>query len=116
MAIETFPPIAVLSRASRLSEAPRVRQLRFGDGYIQAAAAGINPVRRSYRAVFAALSLADVETIRAFLRARAGHEPFWFTPPGASDPIKWRCGDWSVTRTSATHRTLTATFVEDFTP
>ena len=115
MAIQTFPDIPV-SADSALSETPRVREVRFGDGYAQAAADGLNAVPRTYRAVFAARPNADIDTIRAFLRARAGHEPFLFAPPGESAAIRWRCKEWSVRRVSATHRTLSATFVEDFTP
>ena len=115
MAVQTFPAIAV-SGESRLSETPRVREVRFGDGYTQAAADGINTIPRTYRAVFAARPNGEIDTIRAFLRARAGHEPFRFTPPEESAAVKWRCREWSVRRVSATHRTLSATFVEDFTP
>ena len=115
MAAPTFPAIAA-SRESGLSEAARVREVRFGDGYAQSAADGLNAVVRTFRAVFAARTRAEIDTIRTFLRARAGHEPFLFTPPGASAAIKWRCREWSETRTGATHRTLTAFFVEDFTP
>ena len=114
MATETFPGIAV-SRASAVSETPRVREVNFGDGYTQSAADGLNPIRRTYRAVFAARANAEIDAIRTFLRARAGHEPFRFAPPGGA-AAKWRCGDWSIERVSATHATLTATFVEDFTP
>ena len=111
----TFPDIPV-SRDSRLSETANVREARFGDGYTQAAAAGLNAIPRTYRAVFTARPLADIDTIRAFLVARAGHEPFTFTPPGESDAIKWRCKEWARTRVSPTHATLTATFEEDFAP
>ena len=115
MATQTFPDIAV-SGDSRLSEQVRVREVQFGDGYTQSAADGINAIPRTYRAVFAARPNADLDTIRSFLRERGGHEPFWFTPPEESAAIKWRCKDWAITRISATHRTLIATFVEDFSP
>lgn len=112
---ETFPDIAV-SRDSRLSEAANVSEARFGDSYTQSAADGLNAIPRTYRAVFTARPVADIDTIRTFLRARGGHEPFNFTPPGETDAIKWRCKEWSRNLISATHATLTATFVEDFTP
>ena len=114
MAIETFPDIAV-SRESCLSETARVREARLGDGYTQSGADGLNPIAKTYLAVFTARANAEIDTIRSFLRARAGHEPFTFTPPGEA-PATWRCSEWSVTRISATHRSLTAAFVEDFTP
>jgi len=112
---ETFPDIAP-SRGSGFGPIrPKIKKAAFGDNYEQTAADGLNTERRMYRAVFEARENADIETIRAFLSARGGHEPFEFTPPGMGDAVKWRCEEWDgPIWESATHSTLRATFIEDF--
>ena len=113
---DSFPDIAP-SRDSGFSSRVRLRRASFGDGYVQTAADGLNAEQRTYRAAFNVRPHADIETVRAFLSARGGHTPFLFTPPGHAAAIKWRCEQWEgPIRVSATHSTLRATFVEDFSP
>lgn len=114
---ENFPGIAT-SRGSGFGPTrPRIRKVSFGDGYEQTAQEGLNPLRRTYNARFNARPNADIETVRAFLTRHGGHTPFAFTPPGEAAAIQWRCETWEgPTVVSATHGSLSATFVEDFSP
>ena len=115
MAIETFPAI-LLSRGSGLETRVRTLSKSLGDGYVQIAADGINHLPHRYRAVFDVREVADIERIVAFLTARGGVEPFAFDPPDAPAGLKWRCERWQQRWVSATHRSLTAEFLEDFAP
>jgi phage-related protein len=54
----------------------------FGDGYKQTAPDGINPVREVWNLVFDPITTADIETIRAFFRARVGQTFTWTNPSG----------------------------------
>ncbi len=115
MAIETFPAI-LLSRGSGLETRVRTLSKSLGDGYVQVAADGINNQPRSYRAVFDTRAVAEIDQIVEFLAARGGVEAFLFDPPDAPAGLKWRCERWQQRWVSATHRSLTATFIEDFAP
>ncbi len=114
---DNFPGIPT-SRGSGFGPSrPRIRKVSFGDGYEQAAAEGLNPLKRTYDARFNARPNADIETIRAFLSERGGHTPFLFAPLGEAAAIQWRCETWEgPTAVSATHASLRATFIEDFSP
>ena len=115
MATETFPDVAP-SRGSGLSSELRVLDASFGDAYEQRAADGLNALAHTYEAVFDVRPVADIDTIVAFLARHAGVTGFWFTPPGGVRR-KWRCRRWTgPTWVSATHRSLRASFTEDFTP
>lgn len=113
MATETFPAVAP-SRGSRLTRATAVLEARFGDGYTQAAADGINATRRRYAARWEALPSADADRIEAFLARHGGWKPFLFQPPSLAAAVKWRCKSWDRERLSATHATMRAEFEEDF--
>lgn len=115
MAVATFPAIDP-SRGSGFGPSrPRIAKASFGDGYEQTAADGLNPERRTYQIIFDTRVNADIETVRSFLSGLGGHTPFTFTPPGTMTAVKWRCEEWEgPIWVSATHSTLRATFVEDF--
>lgn len=52
----------------------------FGDGYLQIAGDGINPKREFWDLSFSKYPDADIDAIVAFLDARAGTDPFFWTP------------------------------------
>ncbi|RKH93612.1 phage tail protein [Corallococcus sp. AB038B] len=61
--------------------APRVRRAQFGDGYSQRSGDGLNPVLRRWALQFSNLAKLNADALEAFLRARAGVEPFEFVTP-----------------------------------
>ncbi len=112
-------PSVGLSRGSGPGTEFKLRRARLGDGYEQVAADGLHNVRRRHRCVWRAIPVADAETLRTFLEARGGHEPFLSPSPlpeGMPD-AQWRCERFSgPTWVSATHRDMEAELVEDFSP
>lgn len=113
MALATFPAYPTSAGSGATSRA-RVLEKKFGDGYAQRAADGLNTVSLIYRAVFRRRPQADVDAMDAFLTARAGHTPFLFTIPGEAAARRWVCKEWRKTRDTPTLWSLNATFVEDF--
>ena len=77
--------------ASSSSSEFRVREIRFGGGYRQAAPDGINNRVRSYSVAWENVPLAGANVVRDFLDARKGATAFRWTAPGDSEPSLWRC-------------------------
>ncbi len=113
-------PSIGMSRGSGPETEMKLRKVRLGDGYEQVAADGIHNVRRRWRCVYRAIPVADAETLRDFLRARGGHEPFLTpdpAPPGMPADVQWRCERFSgPSFVSATRRDMEAELVEAFNP
>lgn len=91
---------------------PRVRTANFGDGYQQRVGNGINTMPRTWSLSFTRPA-SLINTIEAFLVARAGTESFSWTPP-VGDAGKWVCSNWSRTVPHRDVGTLSATFTEVF--
>ena len=91
------------------SREPRIRSARFGDGYEQRAASGINADLATWNLSFSGRSDSEASAILAFLVARGGHESFDWTPPGGS-ATKWICRKWSRRFTGGTAVGITADF------
>lgn len=69
----------------------RVVETQFGDGYVQAADAGLNPVAEVWDVVHEEVESAVVEEIEAFIRPGMGRTVFDWVPPGKTAVLKWRC-------------------------
>lgn len=95
---------------SPASYAPRVKQAKFGDGYIQRAADGINVNPASFSLTFTGRSDGERAAVVAFLDARGGVESFDWTPPGAVSASKWICGKYGYTPVAYDVNTINATF------
>lgn len=91
----------------------RVRNISFGDGYMQRSADGINPINRNPQLTFSNRTDSQADAIIAFLEARGGVEAFDFTPPGATAG-KYICQDWDRVQVSYDVATVTATFIQVF--
>lgn len=100
------------------SSAPRVRTVRFGDGYEQRVGFGIhrNPKRYSLR--WSNRSEADIDGMESFLDNRADNnlESFDWTAPGESSSGRYICRQWDKTIPYVGRATLTATFEEVYEP
>ena len=76
------------------SQRPRVRTVKFGDGYEQRLAYGLNTNPVEWRLTFANRTDTERDNITNFLEARNAAESFDWTPPGGS-AAKWVCDEWS---------------------
>ena len=95
---------------------PNVSRIKFGDGYEQRAAFGMNTNPQVWNLQFSNRDISEITAIDDFLRARGGVESFDWTPPRASDPLKFVCMDWSRGLVSAAYDSLSATFEQVFEP
>jgi phage-related protein len=82
--------------AAQVSVKPRVLSSKFGDGYEQRVADGINIRPRSWRLSFNTRTTAEMTPIVAFLEARNGIEAFDWTPPSGAAG-KFVCEEWART-------------------
>jgi phage-related protein len=89
---------------------PRVRMARFGDGYSQRVAEGINPVNQTWNLQFNSKPLAEAQAIDAFFRVKNGVASFTWVPPDEVTEVKVICQKWSQVYESHISRSITATF------
>jgi phage-related protein len=97
-------------------EAPRIRTAKFGDGYEQRTADGLNTRPRTLTLDWPNLGLSDKDTLLNFLRARNGIQAFWWLPPGETQTLKIKAPSWSVSRTSGPYWSVSVNFEEVFDP
>jgi len=95
--------------ASR-SVAPRVKVIKFGDGYEQRQGTGINRQPRKYSLVFKRIS-SEIDAIDSFLAIRGGIESFNYTHPGHSIGV-FVCREWTRTDVARGVDSISATFEE----
>ena len=107
---ETLPdhPYTPANRTKRA----RVRQVRFGDGYLLVAPDGINNIEYGYRLTWTGLARAEAEELDSFFTAHAGATPFEWTPPGETEPLLWTCESWSDSRSTPGRARVSATLRE----
>lgn len=89
---------------------PRVTAIKFGDGYEQRVAQGLNTQLEIWNLNFANRSQVDADAIDAFLRARGGVESFDWTPPDAAASKKFVCREWTRVIQKANLYSISATF------
>ena len=99
---------------ARRDEKTQVTKISFGDGYEQRAKKGINHIVRKYAVSWKAITNADADTLDAFFRARAGVEPFNWTPPDAAEAAKWTCERYRRDKTAAPITDYSANLEEYF--
>lgn len=90
---------------------PRIRSVKFGDGYEQRGQDGINANPQEWSLTWSGRATADGAAIDAFLTAQGGVTSFTWTPPGGSSS-NWLCRSWTLSRNSYSSCTVTATFEE----
>lgn len=88
--------------------APRVRVVKFGDGYEQRAPDGLHTDLRTYTVKFSAES-ADINLVDKFLTEHGAYKAFIWVPPERYRTGKYKCEEWSK-EVSGLWDTLTATF------
>jgi len=107
----------VPSYGTSRSAEPRLRNVRYGDGYEEVAADGINPNPLMFEVMFAQRRSAEAADIVAFLDARAGYDAFIWVPPAPYNTKvrAWRCKKWTHSAEEWDSETVSATFEEVFT-
>ena len=107
--------VYVPDRALSKSSAPRIREVKFGDGYSQRAQDGINYMNESWSLTFSNRSFTDIFNMESFLDTKGGTTAFTFQAPGEAE-VKVICRNWDVSTihhtgtNSSSIGTLTATF------
>ena len=109
MATFTWTP----SYNSALNKEPATIDAKFGDGYEQSSANGINNVRKRWSLQFAFKTQSEADAIDAFLTTRAGWESFtWTDPDGAT--LAYRCKAWQKLPVSYNNYTVSCVFEQVF--
>ena len=96
MAILTFPD-HVLGTSNetyepmQLEKVPKVKVAKFGDGYEQRVADGINNNLQKWTASFTRRSGTDIDAVYDFFEARGGYESFEWMPRGEVALRKFVC-------------------------
>ena len=103
--------IWVPSYGSPVTTKPAVEVAKFGDGYQQRVAVGINNKPRKWDVTFTNRPTATADAIDAFLSEAGGVASFDWTPPHGSAG-KWVCAEWKDLKTGPYTRTITGTFEE----
>ena len=80
-----------------VSHQPKVRAVKFGDGYEQRTAAGLNSDPQMWSLIADKRLGEDVGAVYDFLKARGGHEAFFWTPPGETVTRVFVCRGWKKT-------------------
>lgn len=92
---------------------PKVKSIKFGDGYEQNVADGINNILLTFNFNFDERDLLEHTAIIHFLHQRAGVEKFFFIPPQPYGVIKkFLCQEWNPTQNFVDNYSLTAKFRE----
>jgi len=94
---------------------PRVRAVKFGDGYEQRIADGINPIEETFSLSFNNRTAAEIDDIIGYLTSLGGVSSFDFTFPdnrgvGGETTIKVVCDTYGQTYTNDGYPSATATF------
>lgn len=94
---------------SQVNIEAKVFKTPFGDGYAQSAPAGLNNMMEVWNLTFTDIQDSVYASIKSFLKAKKGTEPFlWTTPDG--DTFTFRCESWSGSPPSYGVRNMTMKF------
>lgn len=99
----TWAPDTGLKRSSK----PRVMSAKYGDGYVQDVADGINNSPKIHNLSFSLLLLAEYQAILSFLETAGGVTAFTWTPPNGVAG-RFVCRTWDDI--ADTNFSITATF------
>lgn len=113
---DTFYPPLPPAPGTSMTPAIKLLVAEFGDSYEQTTPDGINHIRDKISLRWEDVHPADAIEIETFLRAKQGYLPFYYTPSDDLSPILWTCKVWSYSRNRSGFRTLSAEFVQSFTP
>lgn len=92
----------------RAAREPRVQTIRFGDGYEQRRAEGLNAMQSRYTIMLSGPHTA-MQAVEGFLTRHKGTQAFQWQPPGQPATGIFVCRSWSIVRL-ATRTELTGEF------
>ncbi|TGN96127.1 phage tail protein [Burkholderia sp. USMB20] len=92
-----------------------VDSAKFGDGYQQRTAPGLNNMASSFSLQWVG-DESKIRAIRSFLRDRGGWQSFTWTPVLWDAPGLFYCETWSEPTKDGRVFTITATFQQTFAP
>lgn len=95
---------------------PAVRVVKFGDGYEQRLAYGVNTQPKVWELRWSASSNSNADAIEAFFEARGAVESFDWTPLQEATAYKFVCRQWQREHQYADINIITATFEQVFEP
>ena len=110
MATFTFQP----EYGAQVAQKPNVRLAKYGDGYEQRLAYGINTTPQNWSLQFSVREDSEANAIEAFLYARGGVENFDWTPPNGTTSLKFVCREWTRTLDRYNLNSISATFEQVF--
>lgn len=93
---------------------PRVTNIKFGDGYTQRFAFGINTMPTVWSIQFSNREEIEANEIRAFFIQHGGITSFDWTPPGSDVSKKFICQEWSRVVHNGEMYTINGRFEEVF--
>ncbi len=99
-----------------LDTEPSVRTTRFGDGYAQRVAFGINTIQETWSLSFSQRPLDEITDIKEFLEDKAGVDAFQWVPPGETDEKNFICQKWSRAIKRGNLYDMTMSFVRVYDP
>lgn len=109
MAVFTWVP----DWGAQVEVEPRVLVSRFGDGYTQRVADGINTMPEVWNLSFTLRSSSEATAITDFLKAQGGTTAFdWTTPEGLAK--RFVCPSWKKSPAGWNNYTVNARFEEVF--
>tara|TARA_B100000809_G_scaffold241794_1_gene265298 strand:+ start:32 stop:442 length:411 start_codon:yes stop_codon:yes gene_type:complete len=119
-------PVVPDKGLSRSSE-PLVRSAKFGDGYEQRVADGLNSLKETFTLTFSNRSKTEADDINTFFNTNKGVTAFNFTFPDSNSStndstgnavttIKVVCSQWSQSYTDLRGSSISATFNRVYEP
>jgi phage-related protein len=98
----------------RAQSTPQIISAKFGDGYEQRLAKGINNLEQTYGVSFANRTKEEIDDITAFFASKGAVSNFSFTIPDSNNSgettIKVVCDSWSQAYTTGDYYGCSATF------
>lgn len=101
---ETLPPIP-MAFSPTFSEEPRVRRVKFGDGYEARVGDGLNQIQMTVSIPWKNRSHQEMAILMDFFRRHGGKNWFFYTPHGESRARKFVCSKYNYSR--ATNSSIT---------
>ncbi|WP_407861201.1 phage tail protein [Escherichia coli] len=80
----------------KMASKPSVVTVRYGDGYSQRRAAGLNAQLKTWSPVFRVQGEREIRALNDFLDAHAGYRAFLWRPPLVNRLVRVICPEWDV--------------------
>tara|TARA_B100000927_G_C16322238_1_gene411846 strand:+ start:334 stop:687 length:354 start_codon:yes stop_codon:yes gene_type:complete len=114
-----FPTTPQPSFPVRKKSSPKIRTVKFQDGYEHRIFFGLpehqNP--KEFSLTWKNITESEIDSLEAFLDARAlDGASFTYTAPNESSSMNFKCPNWNKSMDFPGRATLTATFIEVFEP